>query len=123
FFRICDPPLSGGNGPRFLAATCRVTPAVPPAPGKQATAAGRVSECQNTPVPPVRTAWLPRSCSSSDMAAASMQYDVVRVVPWWVDGGPAPERPATSASPPPRLRRPHDRPGNGNASVACGYGT
>src|SRR5207247_9219123 len=26
------------------------------------------------PTPPVHTAWLPRSCSSSDMAVAFMQY-------------------------------------------------
>jgi hypothetical protein len=45
-----NPRKTGGNCPQSLLPSGRVTSAVPPAPREQAAAAGRIIECENTPM-------------------------------------------------------------------------
>ncbi len=70
------------------------------------------------PLPrPAHTAWLPRSCSSGDMAAATMSFGLVRTVPQSLVRFPRPEQTERRRATAAQTRHPHERPAAGDVSV------
>ena len=63
------------------------------------------------------TAWLPRSCSPGDMAAATMQLAPAPVVPQSLVRFPQPEEAKRHRAPTVRTRHPHYRPAASDVSV------